>query len=417
VSGTIADDTGKIIDLPPVIVRARKPVVRTPQQALRAPDPVQGPVEPETVYDLPIPDLVRPRAGLAINGQRMDDHLVSFEVQNNRFFTADSFNVVLALVERDPERGLPFWSDQGADGNMQVELFASLSDEQQPDQSLLAGRVDELRLDLARRTVTLIGRDHTADLIEAKIAEKFQNQTASQIVETLASRYGLTARATATSTLAGTYYKHEHANLNDETTAWNLITYLAEREGFDAYVKGKELYFGPPPEAGKAPVWVLQYEPSEGEGSVARAPATSIQFTRGLTASREVVVKVISWGRTKKKAITGTSRSQRSARTTTGQFARAATHTFRVAGLDQEQADREAERLHREITRNMRSFDAEIPGDPRLGIDTIVRVRGTGGSFDADYHLDELIRGFSRTQGLEMRLRGRNVVADDTASL
>lgn len=407
-----------VLDLfAPSRTAATRPALRPAPAPLQAPQPLRAPDTPESTYDFPLPAARLPRCGVAVNGKRLDQWLVTMEVVNNRYYTADSFRVTLALREADPEFGLSYWSDQGQDGGMEIELFGALSDEEMPSTSLLVGRVDDMRLGLGARTVTLFGRDRTADLIEAVVAEKWPNRTASDIVRELAGRYGLTPVVTETKTQAGVYYRHEHASMADETNAWNLITWLAEREGFDAFVLGRELHFGPPPDPAKSPVWVLQYEPSAGEGTVAWSPTSSLDFSRSLTASRDIQVKVISWDSGKKSSITGIARTRRPARSSGGQFTAQSAHTFRTPGLTQEQADREAERLLREITRNMRGFEANLPGDPRVDIRTVVRVRGTGGSFDCDYHLDEITRRYDQDGGLAMDLRGRNIVPADTAAL
>ena len=100
------------------------------------------------------------------------------------------------------------------------------------------------------RTVEVDGRDLTARLLDARTQETFSNQTASEIAETLAGRHGLTPNVTATSTLAGRYYEAEHDRItlgqfSRATTEWDLLTYLAAREGFEAYISGQTLTFAP----------------------------------------------------------------------------------------------------------------------------------------------------------------------------
>ncbi len=110
------------------------------------------------------------------------------------------------------------------------------------------GRHDPI--DVLNRTVEIDGRDLTARLLDARTQETFSNQTASEIAETLAARHGLTADVTATTTLAGRYYATEHDRItlgqfSRATTEWDLLTFLAAREGFEAYVAGQTLTFAP----------------------------------------------------------------------------------------------------------------------------------------------------------------------------
>lgn len=370
--------------------------------------------KPGQAIEITAPALLQPRGGVLINGERLDDLLLEFEVINNRYYAADSFRCTLRLNENDPKYGLPFWSDQ--DG-IEIEIFAGFGVDRRPTQSLVAGRVDQIDVDLETREVHLAGRDYTADLLEARIAEKWPNKTASEIVRLLAERYGLSPVVADTKTLAGVYYKREHAQLADETNAWNLITYLAEREGFDAFVQGKELHFEPPPDPATASKWELRYTPASSERAAPEGNAGGLRLTRSLTASRDITVKVVSWNKTKKSSLTGTARSTRPARRSNGQFSSGVTHVFRIPGLTQEGADREAERLLREMTKHLRSCDVSVPGDPTVDIRTIVTLRGTRGSFDTDYHLDEIVRRLAQNRAFTMHVRGRNVIPDSTAAL
>ena len=37
--------------------------------------------------------------------------------------------------------------------------------------------------------------------------------------------------------------------MTNEVSEWTLLTYLAQREGFDVYVEGRTLFFNPPADA------------------------------------------------------------------------------------------------------------------------------------------------------------------------
>ena len=117
--------------------------------------------------------------------------------------------------------------------------------------SLIQGEADTVAYDVLNRTVDVEGRDLTARLLDARTQETFSNQTASEIAETLAGRHGLTPNVSATSTLAGRYYSTEHDRItlgqfSRATTEWDLLSFLAAREGFDVFVAGQTLTFAPP---------------------------------------------------------------------------------------------------------------------------------------------------------------------------
>lgn len=407
---------------PPVFELPTMVVTRTPIQRARTkailppaePDPPPAPVTPGPDLEVPLKVVRQPRAGISINGVRADRLLVDMHVTNNRYSTADSFRCSLVLVEQDKEFGRNFWQDCIG---IRTELFVGFGVDEPPSKSLLSGRVDEIQIDLVSRRVSLTGRDFTADLIETRIAEKYPNKTASEIATIMADKVGLTPEVTATTKRVGTYYGAEHASLADETTAWNLLTYLAERESFDVYVTGTKLVFGPPPDEASASKWTLVYTPGEQDAPAPQASVMNLQLTKSLTIAREIVVKVISWHSGKKKALTGISNSKPPKGPKGSRAQTPANYVFRIPNLTQDEADATARQKALDLTKNLRSFEAELPGHVDFDIRTIVTITGTGGTFDTKYHLDEVERSVSQSQGFTMRLRGRNVIADDSASL
>lgn len=407
-------------EVEPKVVTARRARTRTNAPEAPVPEPTPPP-EPGPTLDFPLQVVRQPRGGVAVNGTRLDRLLLEMDITNNRYLAADAFRCTLALAENDPDFGLAFWQDAVT---LDMEFFAGFGVDEPPSTSLLSGRVDELTIDLASRTITLLGRDYTADLIERQVVEKYPNKTSSEIIKILAGLVGLTPVVTETSALAGVYYRADHSQMSDETTAWNLATYLAEREGFDVYVKGKELHFKPPPDPVTASKWALTYEPSSVDVRSARAPTSTLQLTKSLTVSRDITVKVVSWDSARKKAIEGTSRSALPARSSNGRGLgsaggrqKAITHVFRLPNLTQDQAEARARQLAEDIAKHLRTFEATLPGDPAVDMRTIVTLRGSGGSFDTDYHLDTIQRSISQDRGFTMQLRGRNVKPGDQATL
>jgi hypothetical protein len=125
------------------------------------------------------------------------------------------------------------------------------------------------------------GRDLSSRLIENKTQEAFVNQTSSQVATTLAQRRGLTPQVTATTTLVGRYYQQDHVrdSLNQfsrTTTEWDLLIYLAQREGFDVFVKGTTLYFQPTTDPSADP-YVVRWD---GVSSIALAMPPCISPTQ-----------------------------------------------------------------------------------------------------------------------------------------
>ena len=87
-------------------------------------------------------------------------------------------------------------------------------------------------------------------MIEARVDETFSNRTSSEIAATFAGRHGLQAAVQQTSTPVGRYYQSEHDRLTigqfaKATTEWDLLAFLAGREGFNLFMDGETLVFGP----------------------------------------------------------------------------------------------------------------------------------------------------------------------------
>jgi hypothetical protein len=190
---------------------------------------------------------------------------LDFEVENNALSSADTFSV------RFIGSGLPkamdvSWFSQQKD--MYIELFAGFPANYgayTPEEltRLIYGQADTIDYDIAQDVITVHGRDLTRVFIDAKTTEKFQNQTSSQIATTLAKRRGLTPNVTATKTKAGAYYDIEHVNLMDERTEWDILSFLAQQEGFNVYVKDQTLYFGPPRSGAPTDTTALQKQLDE----------------------------------------------------------------------------------------------------------------------------------------------------------
>lgn len=359
------------------------------------------------------PALRHPRAMATVNGVRMDGLLKSVRVQNNRYRQADGFSLTLRL---DETPGAALSTATLADSaDLSVEIQAG---DPEPTALLIDGRVDDVEMDYGRREVRLSGRDRTADLLDARTAEKWPNKKASEIAALLAQRHGLTPVVTQTRKLSGTYYDREYSRLETEVSEWSLLVFLAEQEGFDVYVRGRELHFGPPLDEARAPRWVLDYTPAGGR-AYPQAPVGGLLLRRSLTVARDVEVRVVSWNSALSRAITGKARADRSSRRSRPQTQSSTqTYVVRVPGLTEEQATALAQRKLEEFTRHERMVDAEgVPADVRLTPEHLLVLKGTGTAFDQAYRFDAIEWAYDDGVGFEMRLRARNLAPVSSVAL
>lgn len=331
--------------------------------------------------------------------------LIEAEVTNNSHFVSDTFRVVLALSRLPAAYGPAYWGNSEGDRIGIAAGFAG--DRAMP---LIVGQVDDIDYDPVQRTIALTGRDLSAPLIDARTSEKFVNRTASQIAETLAARHGLVPVVEATRTKAGTYYTADHVVLTQDQTEWDLLTYLAEREGFDVWVSGDRLHFQPSP-LETSPAYRLVWS-EEAKAS----NALDIHLHRSQTLAKDVIVVVQSWNQKQQKAfkvtykVTQANKSQRAG-------GKAQLYSFNVPNLNRDQCQALARSRAEEITRHERILTASLPGDSRLTTRAMVHLFGTGSGWDQLYYPDSVTRRISFEEGYRMELRAKNHSPQSTVVL
>ena len=365
-------------------------------------------LDPNPSSSAPAPLTRQPAITMAVNGATMPG-LVSLVVTRNNFLAADIFSAEVALDATGSGFGAPFWAMQD-----QIELELMLSLDQGAPQSLIVGLVDEVSIDLARQSMTLTGRDYTSLFIDIKTAEKFQNLSSSQVVTQLAARNGLQAQATATTTPTGKFYDTDHAEITNEVSEWTLLTYLAQREGFDIFVEGRTLFFQPPPDPGTGSPFPVTYGYAN---PIPGSTASRLILRRSLTLARDVVVKVISWNHESKQAISATLRGQKTIRPTGGNALPPTTYLFREQGLTQDQANALAAAKLKELTQHERRIEIDMPGDLSLTPRSMLRLSGTGTDFDQDYFVAQIRISCDVRHGFPMRVEARNASPQSAVTL
>jgi phage protein D len=297
-------------------------------------------------------------------------------------FAADWF-CVRAALQRDAAR----WA---AAPGIRIQVLMALSP-QEGFVSLIEGDVDAVRLDPQRGVVALEGRDLSAALIEAPTQEVFANRTSSEIATIFAQRHALAADVQDTTTPVGRYWQLEHDSLTlnvggRATTEWDLLTLLAQHEGFDVWVTDETLHFRAPD--------------TEAEPLLLPASAlTELRLDRALTFAGDIIVTVKSWHSRLGRGCA------RSARTRRG--GRAREYVFVAPNLSDEAAQALAERRLGELAGHEWRVTAEMPGELLLAPRGRLSLIGTGTAFDATYRIDEVERRLSARHGFSQTVRAR----------
>lgn len=340
----------------------------------------------------------RPRLMVKIGGQQTVP--LGAEVVNNSHFQADTFQVTLEAWQQPDGFGLDFW-DQA--GTTQVEvLFGTLDDGDDENavpsdlSSLILGSVDDVDVQTDDGNIVITGRDLTGTLIDNKIAQSFPDQTASQIVTTLAGQFGLTPQVTATKTPTGSYSNDSYSSSRRDIPVWDYITFLAEQEGFDAFVTGNALYFGPPV-ADSATPFAITVSQDQTSNAVDISTET-LKLKRSLTLAKDITVTVISYDADKKVPIKAVAKRQGSAKAASTSFRTGAVsqnYTIRRAGLTQQQAQNLAQNTLNDLSQHERTIEFTNPFDGTLTSRTKATVSGTNTGWDTSYFIDTVTRRYA----------------------
>lgn len=345
------------------------------------------------------PMVRQPRGLVRVNGQSFDAW-VSFEVESNSFYRADTFRASLALSAL-PDGFGPDWFATQKD--LEVELFAGFP----PDAdtftatdltSLFLGIADEVVTHWHNGLIELNGRDLTAPMIDSKSSEKFTDRKASDVATLLAGRHGLTPVVTATTETVGRFYKSEHIQLQDDRSEWDLLTFLAKEENFVVYVRGRELHFEPAPDETASP-YVLEVMDGVGDRTVA-GDFISLTTTRELTLAKDIKVTVKSWNAKQKKGFVRSAFRKKAGGKNVQEY------TYIIGGLTDEQAQARANAILADLSRHEVKLEFEAPGDLTLTVPTPIQLKGT--PLDQIFYPDTVRRTMDRDQGFRMTVEAKN---------
>lgn len=350
----------------------------------------------------------RPRAFVKLNGKQT--RVLSFRTVSNSHFQCDTFSFELQSWNNQDGFGLDFWG--GDTSSVMVDLQLGFLDDGDdvdavPSQmdSLLTGEVDDVDVDPLTGIISVTGRDLTGRLIDNKVSETWPDRTASQIVTDLAGKAGLTPKVTATKIPVGKYAKGQYNALGRDVPIWDLISSLADAEGFDAYMKGSTLYFGPTQvDDGEAMTITVK------DGDIVEANVEDLKLKRSLTLAKDITVTVISYSPSKKTPIKAVAKRQGSAKSGSTSFRTGKTsqnYTIRKPGLTQQRAQDLAQKTLADLSRHERTISATLIADTSTQSRSKATVSGTNSGWDTDYFVDTVTRDYEGGD-LSMTMTAKN---------
>lgn len=359
----------------------------------------------------------RPRGVALLNNSPIT--FLSFEVEKRSHFTVDIWELELEYWKQPEGLDVTYWAD--AIGVIVELKIGTLQDSQDVGAapsaivSLIIGQVDDVDLDPIRGIIKLHGRSLAAKFIDTKTTNKWLNKTASQIVTMLAQGQDLTPNVTPTKVPVGHYYDDDYADLSRSISEWELLTFLAQREGFECYVTGTTLFFGPQtPDPNPFAVWMQL----DTEGNV-WSNALRLSLKRSLTLAQDITVTVIShdyWSGDQIRATANRrSKALGGARHVTPQTKQG--YILRRAGLTPEQAQQLASSTLEDLSRFERNVEIDLEGSPLMTVQRQIIFSETGSSFDQRYFVDRVVHKFSWAAGYEMTVHGKNIPPTSTELL
>jgi len=360
-----------------------------------------------------------PRGAVKLNDELITGW-IDLEVDNNAYYAADTFRCKFDGARLPPDRNANWFSEQQ---DMFVELFIGYPDDPvnygpTDLKSFIYGQVDHITIDPITYTIEVDGRDLSRLFIDNKTTQKWPNQTSSQIATMLAKKHGLTPVVQATTAKVGTYYEIDHVNMADERSEWDILNYLADIEGFKVWVRGKSLYFQPPLAANTTPYPLVYRSQTASSGAMANFEA--VNFTRALTVSRGIQVKIKSWNKKFAKGFVVSYPSNvktiRVGSATVGSGAQIYSKT--IPNLTQDQALQRAQSWYNQIVAHELKIEGlTVPGDNALDIPSLISLSGTGTKFDQTYYTDSIRRTLNFEDSYSMTIGAKNHSPDSEVTL
>lgn len=349
----------------------------------------------------------QPRPRVILNGTTLQGACCA-EVTLTNSNHASNFRCEIALGG-DPSLTASWWADQS---DIQCEIDYSI-DGGQSWPFVFVGVVDHLHLDMPHGVIEIEGRDLSSTMIETKIHETFANKKSSEIATIIAGRHGLTAQVTPTSTITGRYYQLEHdklttGNFHKQTTEWDLLTFLAQQEGYaPPFVIGRTLYFQPE-DTGNAQPMQIVYKPRGSAAYPILNAASDMRLERSLTLAKDIQVTAVTWNSKKKQPHTTVGKAQ-GARSPNSRKSPTQNYVvYAPPNATPEQVDRLVEAKLKELSRHERIVNFTMPGELSLDQRSKLTLSGTGTSFDQEYFIDTVERRMDTEGGFMQHVRCKN---------
>ncbi|GAN79769.1 phage late control D family protein [Acidocella aminolytica] len=359
-----------------------------------------------TSTGVPTASVVAPRLRITINGADQAG-AIHADIDQTGHYGADTFEAEIALG-KSGDYSLAWWADQ-QNIDVQISVAASNAGASESWVQLFDGIVDTVDFDIAPQVVRISGRDRSSLLIDAPTQEAFPNKTSSEIATLLAERHGLTPNVATTTILVGQYYQLEHSTVtlgafSHQTTEWNLLIYLAQKEGFDLWVSGNTLNFQPAQSSSGSPI-VVSYKAPFVASPYPVMSVENLQLSRNLRLASDIEVTVKSWDSRANRAYERVVRLPGVHSTATSTVVN---YVEVKPGLSPAEALKYGQTMLAQLSRHERVIHTEMPADTTTTPRQMVQLSSTGSAFDQPYYIDSIRRSLDCNGGFTQTIRAKN---------
>ena len=320
--------------------------------------------------------------------------LLHASIVTSNCFSSDSFALTFAMGS-SPLCDIAFWSYLQSS---YIEVVSTSNLVAQP-QSLISGMIDTLLVDPIMQTVAVEGRDLSSKLIDSYRQQDFVNQTASEVVSSIAFFHGLLPIVTPTAGEVGRYYGDGYTRLSlgqfsRVRSDWDLVVELARENSFDVFVQGTSLFFQPSTVWNGLPM------------HIALRDVKTMRFDQTLPVASSAAARVQSWNSQDMTSYAINSGSYGSDAIWSSDALNSQPFLFSAANFTSQQVENSAERFAAELSRLATVVHIEMPWDLRLSPRSLLSIDETNSLFDAIYKIDSIDRHYSSSSGSNQIIRG-----------
>ncbi len=322
--------------------------------------------------------------------------LLRASIATTNTFSADTYSLTFAIGSGDLP-GIEFWSSVAS---AEMSIAAVVSSPFGPTyQELITGMIDTIHVNPVQGIVGVEGRDLSASMIDAYHQQDFVNQTASDIVSTLARYHDLQPVVTSTIGNIGRFYIDGYTKLSlgqfsRLQSDWDLVVQLARQNDFDVFVQGRALYFQPSSQSSSALI------------PIGLRDVQAMRIEKNLRIAETANAAVQSWNSQDMQAFRSNDPAE-------GNLAQDTNLPFLFSGSNYsaQQVNDLAGRYTAELGRLATVLDLHMPWDLSLSPRTKILLQDTNSAFDTTYLIDSIERHYSSTLGCTQNIRAAQIGA------